>query len=170
MRDAGDAPNPLPCQCFFRVSIPFTLPRQVSPAYGTTIESVPIDADPLSVTTQDVRPGALALPVAVQSIELGVFSVPWAVPVNFKSPGQVALNEPFAAIEVCSVTFHLKSVQVLGVGTIVDDVQLPTSELLPATDGSVNELWWSKPAHPAAAEATTVNTNRRIRFFIGFIQ
>jgi len=30
--------------------------------------------------------------------------------------------------------------QVLGVGIRVDDVQLPSSELLPAADGSVNEL------------------------------
>ena len=134
------------------------------------IESVPIDAVPLIEIAQEVRPGAVALPVADQSMALGVVNVPWAVPENFKSPGQVAVNEPLAATEVCSVTVHLKSVQVLGVGTIVDDVQLPTSELLPATDGSVTELLWSKPVHPAAAIAATANIPRRIRFFMFFIQ
>lgn len=129
------------------------------------IESVPIDAVPLIVITQDVRPGALALPVADQSIALAVVSFPCAVPVNFKSPGQVAVNDPFAATGVCSVTFHLKSVQVLGVGTIVADVQLPTSELFPAIDGSVIELFRSKPVHPAAT-AATAHITRRNRFFI----
>ena len=142
--------------------MPFTVPRQVDPAYGTTIESVPIDAVPASVIAQEVRPGALAFPVADQSMAIGVDSFPSAVPVNFKSPGHVALNDPFAATEVCSVTAHLKSVQVLGVGTIVAEVQLPTSELLPATDGSVTELLRSKPVHPVAATVATAHITRRI--------
>jgi hypothetical protein len=96
--------------------------------------------------------------------------VPSAVPVNFKSPGQLALNDPFAEVAVCSVTFHLKSVQVLGVGIRVDDVQLPTSELLPAAVGSVTELWWSNPAHPTTAVAAIDKTTIKIRFFIGYIR
>jgi hypothetical protein len=132
------------------------------------IESVPIDAVPLIEIAQDVRPGPVALPVAFQSMVLAVVSAPSAVPVNFKSPGQVALNDPLAATGVCSVTVHLKSVQVLGVGTIVDDVQLPTSELLPAIEGSVTELLRSKPVHPAAATPATAHITRRIRFFIGY--
>ena len=85
---------------------------------------------------------------------------------NFRSPGQLALNDPFAEVAVCSVTFHLKSVQVLGVGISVDDVQLPSSELLPAAVGSVIELWCSKPAHPAAALAAIDKTTIKIRFFM----
>ena len=131
------------------------------------IESVPIDAVPLIEIAQDVRPGAVALPVAFQSMVLAVVSAPSAVPLNFKSPGQVAVNDPLAATDVCSVTVHLKSEQVLGVGTIVDDVQLPTSELLPAIEGSVVELLRSKPVHPAAATPATAHITRRIRFFIG---
>ena len=81
-----------------------------------------------------------------------------------------ALNDPFAAVAVCSVTFHLKSVQVLGVGMSVDDVQFPISELLPAAVGSVEELRCSKPAHPIAALAATEMIAIRIRFFMGCIQ
>ena len=120
--------------------MPLTLPRQVSPEYGTTIESVPIVAVPASVMAQDVRPGPVALPFALQSIAIGEDIVPSAVPANFRSPGQLAVNDPFAEVAVCSVTFHLKSVQVLGVGIRVEDVQFPSSELLPAAVGSVIEL------------------------------
>lgn len=150
--------------------MPLTLPRQVSPEYGTLIESVPIEAVPAIVMAQDVRPGPVALPFALQLIATGDVSVPSAVPVNFRSPGQLALKDPFAAVDVCSVTSHLKSVQVLGVGTRVDDVQLPSSELLPAAVGSVRELLRSKPAHPTAADAAIDTTISRIRFFIGFIR
>jgi len=150
--------------------MPLTLPRQVSPEYGTLIESVPIEAVPAIVMAQEVRPGPVALPFALHLIATGDVSVPSAVPVNFRSPGQLALKAPFAAVDVCSVTSHLKSVQVLGVGTRVDDVQLPISELLPAAVGSVRELLRSKAAHPTAADAAIDTTISRIRFFIGFIR
>ena len=150
--------------------MPLTLPRQVSPEYGTLIESVPIEAVPAIVMAQEVRPGPVALPFALHLIATGDVSMPSAVPVNFRSPGQLALKAPFAAVDVCSVTSHLKSVQVLGVGTRVDDVQLPISELLPAAVGSVIELLRSKAAHPTAADAAIDTMISRIRFFIGFIR
>lgn len=120
--------------------MPLTLPRQVSPAYGTVIESVPSVAVPVNEIAQDVSPAAVALPWAVQAIEVGVVKPPCAVPVSFSSPAQVALNEPFALMAVCSETFHLKSVHVLGVGMSDDEVQLPSIELLPAADGPVTPL------------------------------
>lgn len=104
------------------------------------MESVPIDAVPVSVIAQDVRPGAVALPVALQPMAVGDVKPPCAVPVSLRSPGHVAENEPFANVAVCSVTFHLKSVQVLGVGMSVEEVQLPSSELFPAAVGAVAEL------------------------------
>lgn len=157
-------------QRFFSVSMPLTLPRQVSPAYGTVIESVPSLAVPASVIAHDVRPGAVALPDALHLISVGDVNRPSAVPVSFRSLGHVALNEPFAERALCSVTFHLKSVHVPGVGIRVDDVQLPTRELLPATVGSVNELFRSNPAQPAAVMAAIENTVIRIRFFIALSQ
>ena len=120
--------------------MPLTLPRQVSPEYGTLIESVPIAAVPASVMAQEVRPGPVALPFALQLIATGEVNKPSAVPVNFRSPGQLALKDPLAAVAVCSVTFHLKSVHVLGVGIRVEDVQLPINALFPAAVGSVSEL------------------------------
>ena len=45
-----------------------------------------------------------------------------------------------ALVAVCSVTFHLKSVQELGEGTRLDDDQLPSSAPLPAADGPVAGL------------------------------
>jgi hypothetical protein len=130
------------------------------------IESVPIVAVPLSEIAHDVRPGPVAFPSAFHLIEVGEVSVPCAMPVNFRSPGQLALNDPFAVDAVCSVTFHLKSVQVLGVGMSVDDVQLPSSALLPAALGDVEELRCSKPAHPIAALAATAMIVMRIRLFM----
>jgi hypothetical protein len=88
--------------------------------------------------------------------------------VNFRSPGQLALNEPFIADEVCSVTFHLKSVHVLGVGISVDDVQFPNRELLPAIEGSVSELLCSRLVQPAVSAAANDSTTRKV-FFIGAI-
>jgi hypothetical protein len=138
----------------------------VSPAYGTLMESVPSVAVPVSVIAQEVRPGPVAFPAALQLIEVGVDMTPCAVPVNFRSPGQLALKEPFAVDAVCSVTFHLKSVQVLGVGINVDDVQFPSSELLPDALGSVDELRCSNPAHPAARLAAIQMTAINSRFFM----
>jgi len=86
--------------------------------------------------------------------------------VSLRSPGHVAVKDPLAEVAVCSLTFHTKSVHVLGVGMSWDDVQLPSSELLPAAVGDVGELSRSKPVHPAAAAAAIDNTTRMVRFFI----
>lgn len=80
------------------------------------------------------------MPAALQLIEVGDIIIPCAVPVSLRSPAHVALNEPFADVAVCSLTFQTKSVHVLGVGMSEDDVQLPSSELLPAIVGLVSEL------------------------------
>lgn len=130
------------------------------------IDSVPMVAVPVSLIAHDVSPGPVALPSAFHSIPVGEVRPPWAMPVNFKSPGQLALNDPFIADVVCSVTFHLKSVQVLGVGISVEDVQLPSSELFPAIDGSVSELLCSSPVHPAATAATHDNMSSKVFFII----
>jgi len=94
---------------------------------------------------------------------VGDVNAPCAVPVSFKSPGQVALNDPFADVAVCSLTVHLKSVQVLGVGMIDDDVQVPSNELLPATVGAVSELCRSTLVQPAPVTAAIANTIERSR-------
>src|SRR3954466_12631436 len=111
--------------------MPLTAPRQVVPSYGTMIESVLSVAVPVRTMWHEVRPGPVAFPSASHLIATGEVRLPCATPVNFRSPGQLALNEPFMDEEVCSDTFHLKSVHVLGVGMSVEDVQLPSSELLP---------------------------------------
>ena|SRR6185503_2219649 len=126
------------------------------------IDSVPNVAVPDRFSEHDESPGALAFACAVHLIVVGDVRLPSAVPVNFRSPGQLALNDPFIEDAVCSLTFHLKSVQVLGVGMSVDDVQLPRNELFPAIDGSVSELLCSRPVHPAAIAA---NDNIRSRIF-----
>src|SRR4051812_38698917 len=104
------------------------------------IEGAPRVAVPLSVIAQEVRPGPVAFPCALHLIEVESVNDPSAVPVNFRSPGQVALNDPFALLGVCSETFHTKFVQVLGVGMSVEELQLPSIALFPATDGPVSEL------------------------------
>jgi hypothetical protein len=74
----------------------------------------------------------------------------------------VALKAPFADVSVCSLTVHLKSVQVLGVGISWDDVQLPRSALLPAAVGAVSEFLCSKPhADPVAAASDNTITKSR---------
>jgi hypothetical protein len=52
-----------------------------------------------------------------------------AVPDTFKSPAHVALKDPLAELEVCSVGFHLKSVHVEGDGMTLAplDAQFPIS-------------------------------------------
>ena len=143
--------------------MPLTLPRHVVPSYGTMIESVLMVAVPDSFIAHDTSPGPVALPSAVHPISVGDVRRPSATPLNFKSPGQLALKDPFIDDAVCSLTFHLKSVQVLGVGINVDEVQLPTSELPPAIEGSVSELLCSRPVHP---DATAANVNRMRVFFM----
>src|SRR5262245_18993796 len=128
------------------------------------IESVLIEAVPVRAIAHEGRPGPAAFAFALHSICVGVLRLPSAVPVNFRSPGQVALNDPLAEDPVCSVTFHLKSVQVLGVGISVDEVQLPSSELLPEADGSVSELLCSRLVQPAAAVPAMSNMARKVLF------
>src|SRR6476646_1069998 len=130
------------------------------------IASVPIDAVPLSAIAHEGRPGPAAFPVALHSIAVGDLSAPSALPVNFRSPGQLALNDPFADAAVCSVTFHLKSVQVLGVGMSVDDVQLPRSELLPAAEVSVSELLCSRLVHPVITRVEASNIAKDVFFMV----
>jgi hypothetical protein len=130
------------------------------------IASVPTVAFPLSVIAHDVRPGAVALPDAVQAMVVGLLKAPCAVPVSLRSPAHVALNEPRADVTVCSATVHTKLVQVLGDGMIVDEVHEPSSELFPAAVGDVNELSRSKLVQPDAAAAAIDNTTRKARFFI----
>ena len=133
------------------------------------IESTPIVAVPVSLRAHEVRPGAVAFASALQLMTLVDMSTPCAVPVNFRSSGHVALKDPFADVAVCSLTVQLKSVQVLGVGMSCEDVQLPRSELMPATLGSVSELLCSKPAHAAAPAARdNAMTRSRVLMATGF--
>jgi hypothetical protein len=120
--------------------MPLTFPRQVSPEYGMRNVSVLSSAVPVSEIAHEVRPGAVAFPLAVQEINVGFCMTPSAVPATFRSPAHVALNDPFALVAVCSVAFHLKSVHELGVGMIVDEVQLPMSALMPLAVGEVTLL------------------------------
>jgi hypothetical protein len=50
----------------------------------------------------------------------------------------------------------------------VDDVQFPSSELLPAAVGSVDELRCSNPAHPAATLAAMQIAAINSRFFMSY--
>ncbi len=130
------------------------------------IESVPSVAVPVSLMAQEVRPGAVALPSADQAMAELEVNAPCATPVSFRSPGQVALNDPFAVVPVCSVTSHLNAVQVLGVGMREEaEAQLPIRALLPPAEGEVGELVRSTPAQPAAAAATE-NKTTIVSFFI----
>jgi hypothetical protein len=126
------------------------------------MESVPISAVPASVMAHDERLGAVAFPAAVHAI-VEPLSVPSAVPATFKSFAHVALNDPFAVVAVCSVTFHLKSVQDEGDGTTDADVQLPIKALTPEAEGPVSVLVCSNPKQPAsetAASAAKKQANR----------
>ena len=109
----------------------------MSPEYGTRTVVTPISAVPFSETWQLASPAALPTAVALHSM-VEPLIVPWAVPVSLRSLAQVALNEPLAVLPTCSVMFHLKSAQELGVGMRLDEVQLPTSDpLLPPGDVGV---------------------------------
>src|SRR5262245_3236359 len=92
--------------------------------------------------------------------------VPWAVPVSFRSLAQVALKEPRAEVAVCSVTFHLKSVHVLGVGIRLDDVQLPKREPVPPAEGPVGDFPRSYPRQAAAEPATARQRASCASFFM----
>jgi len=113
----------------------------------------------------DGSPGALAFPAALPLI-VPPFSVPSATPFSFSAPAQVALNEPLALVDVCSVTSHLKSVHVLGDGTMFDEDQLPTSDLMSLADGPVNVLFRSYPKQPAAAADTAQHHRSCILFMV----
>ena len=105
--------------------------------------------------------------MAVHVIVLPV-SVPDAVPATFRLPAQVALNEPFAVVAVCSVAFHLKSVQVEPAGITLDavaEVQDPIRALTPDEVGAVVVLVCSKLVQPATATQTAM-AQARIWFFI----
>jgi hypothetical protein len=71
-----------------------------------------------------------------------------------------------AVAAVCSVTFHLKSEQVEGVGTTLDvETHVPINALTPVALGLVVVLVCSKPAQPMAATAR-VRADARMYFFI----
>ena len=118
--------------------------------------------------TSSRLPGKVLMEIAgrpaLQLMVVADVNTPSAVPVNFRSLGQVALNEPFADVAVCSLTVHLKSVHVLGVGMSCDEVQLPRSELLPAIEGSLSELLCSKLVHAETAEAAARTMTRNLFF------
>src|SRR5687767_2126897 len=93
-------------------------------------------------------------------------SVPWAVPATFRSPAQLALNEPFAFVAVCSVGVHLKSEQLETEGiTLEADAHVPINALTPAAVGLVVVLTRSKLVQPAAATASA-NTDTNMQFFM----
>src|SRR5689334_18273032 len=99
--------------------------------------------------------GVVAVPAALQVTVVPV-SEPIAEPDTFKSPAQVALNEPFALVAVCSVGVHLKSVQLDGDGMMpapAVDCQLPIIDAtVLAADGPVGTVvLFSNPTQPAAA-------------------
>jgi hypothetical protein len=92
-------------------------------------------------------------------------NAPSAVPDTCRSPAQVALNDPFADVPVCSVAFHLKFVQALAAGMMLADDQLPSSAFTPVAEGPV-ELFRSYPTQPAAEAMATDATTIKERFFI----
>jgi hypothetical protein len=114
----------------------------------------------------ELTPGALALPTADQTIDEPL-SDPCAIPLTFKSFAHVALNDPFAIVEVCSVTVHLKSVQEEADGATLVEDHVPMSALRPDADGPVCVLVCSNPKQPAAiAAALTARPQAKRRFFI----
>ena len=126
------------------------------------IVSVPSSAVPVSEIAHDGRSGAVAVPCADQSIVPDGLSVPCAVPASFSVLAQVAVKFPRAVVAVCSVTVHLKSVQLLGVGMMVDDVQTPIRAPVPIGDGLVAELLCSKLVQPAAIVSRQMPERSRV--------
>ena len=92
-------------------------------------------------------------------------STPVAVPLSFSCPAQVALNEPFAEVAVCSVTFQLKSVQVFGDGISEVEDQLPASAPMPVAVGS-RLLLCSNSKQPVVVSASRDATAANANFFI----
>src|SRR5687768_4916216 len=131
------------------------------------MESVASSAVPVRAMPHVVRPGAVAFPWALQLIVPAVVNAPWAVPVILRSPAQVALNEPFADVEVCSDTVHLKSVHEFADGMMLPELHAPISALLPTASGPSSVLLRSKPMHAEVAAAAAIeNATSRMRFFI----
>jgi hypothetical protein len=87
---------------------------------------------------------AVAVPAALHVI-VAPLSVPSALPVSFRSPAHVALNEPFADDDVSSVGVHLKSVHVDddGMAPDVADVQVPISAAIDVALGLVTVVLFS---------------------------
>ena len=131
------------------------------------IESTPSSAVPLSVIAHAVRPGAVAFPCALHEMPVPL-SVPCAVPVSFRSPAHVALNDPRALVDDCSLAFHLKSLHALGEGMMFDEDQLPDSAPMPLADGPVSVLFRSKPIQPAVQPAKTHSTTTSVVCFMSF--
>jgi hypothetical protein len=131
------------------------------------MELVVSSAVPVNEMPQEVRPGAVALPCALQLIAPEVVNAPSAVPVTFSSPAHVALNAPFAETAVCSDTFQTKSVHVLGEGIRFAALQLPIKALALMAEGPVRELSRSKPMHALVAAAAVIESmSARTWFFM----
>jgi hypothetical protein len=100
--------------------------------------------------------------------------VPDAVPETFRSPAQVALNEPFAVVAVCSVAFHLKSTHVDMVGIPLAaaeaDAHVPIRAATPVPLGLVVVLVCSKLVQPATATETATAQARMYFFMAVFLQ
>lgn len=123
---------------------------------------------PVNEIEHEGSPGAVALPVALQLSVVPLVRFPCAVPVNFSSPAQVALKFPLALVAVCSDTSHLKSVQAVGEGMMLVEVQLPRNALAPEAEGPVMLLPRSKPMHPLATRAEIDSRATEIRFVMMF--
>lgn len=65
------------------------------------IESTRSSAVPLRATAHEVSPGPVALAVPLQAIVLPLANAPWAWPLTFRSPAQVALKFPLALVTFC---------------------------------------------------------------------
>lgn len=148
------------------------------PVYGTRIESTPSSAVPDRAIAHDGTDGVDAVAFADHAM-VDPLIVPWAVPLTFRSPAQVALNAPFAVVAVISVGVHLKFVQLDGDGTMLveADVHVPIRALTPPPllcDGPVIVLVCSNPKQPdvakaAAAAITHANRCLFIEVYLGSV-
>ena len=89
-------------------------------------------------------------------------SVPSAVPATFRSPAHVALNDPLAVVAVCSVTFHLKSVQVDGDGMTLAEAHVAHQRARrPLDEGPSACSCARNPRQPAAAAAIAQTSSQQ---------
>jgi len=118
------------------------------------MEFTPSSAVPFKVIAQLGSDDTVAFPAAVH-VMVEPLSVPSAVPASFKSPAQVALNEPFAAVGVSSVAFHLKSEHdvAAGITPAEVDVQLPIRDAMDVPLGLVTVVLFSYPTQALARAA-----------------